>query len=439
LTVISGDPSQPVQQALPDVTLSPGGWHQFSRILNSNGLSLSSGYVRIEPVQGTAPYYAYAAINDQVNSDGSFIPPVSQQTLTTRGTWTLPVVVETSLSSSELIVTNLSPTTTGITLSDNRSSFFLANLRPGEQRIIPNLVQYLRDRGIPNVGSFSQPFVKALSAKACINGDCRQVPNNVFFGVRTSRLGGGGRYGVFYGAVPWGLSSTRDVWLNDLQQDAENRTSLALVNTGENGGDANTFRLEIFDGSTGLKVNTIDGITVGALEWKQIGSILAQSGLRTNQGYAHLTQTSGSNPFIAYAVVNDGGQPGTGTGDSAFIASSKSYSVPPPAPTYRPQLAIWGRMIGFCQSPFFISMQPTFLLSVQLTSAPPNAPILFENSVGGLGGFGLPEGAKTDDHGSFSTTGPNMGAPGTYNVVAEVGGFRSNQVSFEIPRRDRCP
>src|SRR5262249_52496868 len=159
-----------------------------------------------------------------------------------RGTWTLPVVVETSLSSSELIVANLSPTTTGMSLSDNRSSFFLANLGPGEQRIIPNLVQYLRDHGIPNVGSFGQPFVKALSAKACINGDCQQVPNNVFFGVRTSRLGGGGRYGVFYSAVPWGLSSTRDVWLNDLQQDAENRTSLALINTGENGRDANTFR-----------------------------------------------------------------------------------------------------------------------------------------------------------------------------------------------------
>jgi hypothetical protein len=369
---------------------------------------------------------------DQANSDGSFVPPVSQQTLTTRGTWTLPVVVETGLSSSELIVTNLSSTTAGITLSDSRSSFFLANLGPGEQVIIPSLLEYLRDHGIPNVGSSGQPFVEALSAKACINGDCQQVPNNVFFGVRTSRPGGGGRYGVFYSAVPWGLPPTQDVWLNDLQQDAENRTNLALVNTGENGSDANTFRLEIFDGSTGLKVNTIDGITVGVLEWKQIGSILAQSGLRTAQGYAHVTQTSGSNPFIAYAVVNDGGQTGTGTGDVAFIASSKSTNQPfiaSPKSTYQPRLAIWGRMVGFCGNEWFLEF-------FQLTNAPPNAPIqLLGDSAGGLGGF-LPEGAKTDYQGNFSTSGRNIGAPGQYNVAVEVGGLRSNQVSIVIPRRN---
>ena len=39
---------------------------------------------RIERVSGKAPYYAYAVINDQANSDGSFIPPVTEEQLAGR-------------------------------------------------------------------------------------------------------------------------------------------------------------------------------------------------------------------------------------------------------------------------------------------------------------------------------------------------------------------
>ena len=80
----------------------------------------------------------------------------------------------------------------------------------------------------------------------------------------------GGRYGVYYPGVPWGLSSTNDAWLYDLQQDADNRSNLALVNTGEDGDGSDTFRIDLFDGSNGQKVHTIDGITVGAHQWTQI-------------------------------------------------------------------------------------------------------------------------------------------------------------------------
>ncbi len=39
-----------------------------------------------------------------------------------------------------------------------------------------------------------------------------------------------------------------------------------------------------------------------------------------NQGYAHVTRTSGTNPFITYAVLNDGREPGARTGDGAYVA-----------------------------------------------------------------------------------------------------------------------
>ena len=45
LTVVSGDPTHPTDQALPDVTLSPGGFNQVSGSSASNGLALTNGYV----------------------------------------------------------------------------------------------------------------------------------------------------------------------------------------------------------------------------------------------------------------------------------------------------------------------------------------------------------------------------------------------------------
>src|SRR5678815_2644925 len=81
LTVISGNQAAPVSQSLPNEILSPGEFRQITEILNSNGLSLTNGYVRIERVSGTAPYFAYAVINDQVTSDGSFVPPILENAL----------------------------------------------------------------------------------------------------------------------------------------------------------------------------------------------------------------------------------------------------------------------------------------------------------------------------------------------------------------------
>jgi hypothetical protein len=50
--------------------------------------------------------------------------------------------------------------------------------------------------------------------------------------------------------------------------------------------------------------------------------ILSQYAPGVTQGYARITRTGGNNPFIAYAVINDGGAPGQRSGDGAFIASA---------------------------------------------------------------------------------------------------------------------
>src|SRR5262249_54719204 len=109
LTVLSGDDS--TSKTLPDVALAPGGFSQISGILASNGLSIANGYVRVERVSGTAPYFAYGVINDQVNSDGSFVLPVPEGSLAGVLGLTIPVLVEAGAFTSELTAANRSAVT----------------------------------------------------------------------------------------------------------------------------------------------------------------------------------------------------------------------------------------------------------------------------------------------------------------------------------------
>jgi hypothetical protein len=95
---------------------------------------------------------------------------------------------------------------------------------------------------------------------------------------------------------------------------------VAIVNTGEISPDADVFRIEIFDGQTGLLASTVDGISVGAQDRIQIGSLLSDFAPGVSNGYVCIMRTSGTNPFIAYGVVNDGGQPGAGTGDGTYLS-----------------------------------------------------------------------------------------------------------------------
>ena len=147
-------------------------------------------------------------------------------------------------------------------------------------------------------------------------GDLRGVS----IGARTSAAGGGGRYGLFYSAVPAGSEATASAWLYGLQQNADNRTNLALVNVGSADGSTDVFHIDLYDGATGQKAGETDA-TVPAKGFFQIGTILAAHAPGVASGYAKVTRTSGNNPFVAYAVINDGGAPNQRSGDGAFVSA----------------------------------------------------------------------------------------------------------------------
>ena len=329
-TMFSGDPSDPTPRVLKDVTLHPGGFHQYNGILN--GAGLDNGYVRVERVEGTAPFYAYGVINDNFNSDGSFVFPVTATSLMgTRGQ-TLPVIVETGVFTSELTLTNFSDVAKTVDFrfraeavrTPDETATLEWTLQPGQQVIVPDIVEVVRQRGTGGIGSTGATVAGALFATVA-SGDM----SGIVIGARTSVSDGrGGQYGVFYHAVPDGEAFTDSAWVDALQQNEENRSNLALVNTGEVDDSPSVFELDIYDGATGMLANTVTGVRVTAGGWHQINAVLADYSPDTTQGYVRIRKISGTNPFLAYGVINDGGAPGERSGDGAYLPAREAIHDP---------------------------------------------------------------------------------------------------------------
>ncbi len=328
-TVFSGDPDISERHVLEERILVPGGFHQYNAILNLAGFD--NGYVKVERVGGTAPFYAYGVINDQANSDGSFVFPVTESSLAGARGQTLPVIIEHPNFSSELIVTNFSSSAKVIDFRfvanaigrADRTAGFSLSLGAGEQRIIPEIVEYLRHQGVAGVGPAGRTLAGAVFAT-----DRRGDLSGVVIGARTGSPGGGGQYSVFYNAVPYGAAFRNTAWIDALQQNQENRSNLALVNTGEVDGGDSLFALEIYDGATGQLVNTVTGTRVPAQGWYQINGILDRYAPGTTQGYVRIRKSSGNNPFLAYGVINDGGAPGQRSGDGAYLPARETIIDP---------------------------------------------------------------------------------------------------------------
>ena len=320
-TVFSGEAKDTAPRDLGEVTLQPGGFHQYSGLLGMLG-SPAQGYVKVEKVEGEAPFYAYGVINDNFNSDGSFVFPVTESSLVGRSGQTLPVIIETRTFQSELTLTNFSASDKQVDFSfvvdpdeaGSGTATFSLRLKAGEQSILPNLVSWLRQQGVAGIGPAGRAFVRALFATAA-EGDM----SGIVIGARTgSPDKRGGQYSLFYNGVPYGSASIESAWIYGLQQNEENRSNLALVNTGEIDDSSSIFDITIFDGSGESRPRT-RSVTLGPRRWTQENGILGN----IRQGYVQVRKTSGNNPFVTYGVINDGGRPGERTGDGAFVLSQE--------------------------------------------------------------------------------------------------------------------
>ena len=318
-TVFSGEATGAGPRVLGELELKPGEFHQYNQVLKALG-SPAQGYVKVEKVNGDAPFYAYGVINDNFNSDGSFVFPVTESSLAGTSGQTLPVIIESGNFQSELTVTNFSASAETIDFTfvadavettDDTASFSL-ELEAGEQRILPNLVNWLRKQEVDGIGPAGRKYVGALFATPAESN-----MSGIVIAARTGAPDGrGGHYSLFYNAVAFGTASAEIAWVYGLQQNEENRSNLALVNTGEIDDSSITLEITIYDGS-GESQSKTESVTLGPRRWTQKDGILGDF----RHGYVQVRKTSGNNPFVTYGVINDGGRPGERSGDGAFLLS----------------------------------------------------------------------------------------------------------------------
>ena len=304
---------------LPDVTLGPGQWTQIGHILSGPGYA--SGFATVEPVAGAGPFYAYAVFNDNVTSDGSFVPagPIDWAEVET-----LPVLVETGSFRSELIMTNpyAQPITASISYTESLSpaggagGVVQENFLPQEQKIIPDALNYLRGKGISIGAQGVASYAGALSLTFTRNGG----PAYAFVGARTAApAAGGGGYGLFYMVTGTHETAWTNTWIFGLEQNATSRSNLAVVSVGDGG--PITYRLDVYDGDTGKLAGSSAVRNLAPGGWFQFSPVLAPFGIAN--GYVHVVRVSGASHFLAYGVVNDGATPTSGgTNDGSYVAFS---------------------------------------------------------------------------------------------------------------------
>ena len=130
--------------------LPPFGWFQWS--FDSTGLV--NGSVLVEKVGGLGTFGAYGVVDDNVTNDGSIFGAVPTGALS-QGMLQLPVLVETARFAGELLLANGGSSAARLdlsyaeSLSEAASGTVSVTLAPGEQRIIPGAIDFLRRGGIP--------------------------------------------------------------------------------------------------------------------------------------------------------------------------------------------------------------------------------------------------------------------------------------------------
>lgn len=248
----------------------------------------------------------------------------------------LPVVVEAdglagSSYRSELVLVSRSPAPAEVELEffpEGRGSAGVTRLTlaPFEQRFLPGVVSFLRQRGLA-VAASGPGRVGAL--KATFRGEADA--SRVYAGVRTftrDPAGGAGTFGLFYSAVeptdgPWTLPG--------LRQDERQRSNVAIVN---GGAEPITLRVSLF-GPNGEPLGDLPDRTLGPYDWAQFVTPLFG---KATAGRAVVSRVAGSSKFAAYATSLD-----AATSDGSYIpADSRRREGPLFVPVVVRQPGLFG-------------------------------------------------------------------------------------------------
>ncbi|MGZ5380574.1 MAG: PQQ-dependent sugar dehydrogenase, partial [Thermoanaerobaculia bacterium] len=233
---------------------------------------------------------------------------------------TVPIVVDVGGANgarfvSELTLGNRGRTdasvdvtfTAASALGSTGSGTFTTPIPAGRQLVFADALQWLREKGLV-IPPGDQGGTLRLAYSGLSFGDA------AFASVRTLSVVRGGRAGLAYPALSPNETLEAPATLYGPREDSSLRSNVALLNAGDpaTGGPV-TLRVTVFNGAAGDGRSTVvPNVTLGPGQWTQLNRVLVSAGY-TN-GWATVERVSGTEPFYAYAVVND-----NVTGDGAFV------------------------------------------------------------------------------------------------------------------------
>jgi subtilisin family serine protease len=212
---------------------------------------------------------------------------VSELTLTNRGT------TAARLEATYTAAKGMFPLAGG-------SGMVIDSLSPGEQRVIPDAISWLRgSKGLPIPAGSGQ----AGTLRLVFTG--LSLPEMVSARVRTTAASCNGAAGLSYPAWTAGETSTTNLQLFGLRSSAAERTNLAVVNAGTEGSVTLKVVLRAGDGQSTWEVPSSLLPPLSPGEWRQVndGDLLRAAGFA--DATALVTRVAGTAPFGAYAVFND--------------------------------------------------------------------------------------------------------------------------------------
>ncbi len=283
-----------------DQTLAGWGWAQLNQPLLGQA---NSGRAIATKISGSSPFAVYGVLNDAVTSDGSFVPAIVPGDATGADRL-IPIILSAAGYQSELTLTNFTSQPMAITLAYTGSPQLSASgsgavpltLQPGEQKILPDSMTFLRNLGLPIPSSGN------VGGALLVHAPAGTPASSLAAGARTfTNAAGGGTFGLFYPGLTLGESATALAYVNGLQQNGVQRSNLAVVNRGD-AGDAITLKVTYY-GPDGSVLPNPDTAALAPGEWRQFNGPLASRG--ATAGFAKVERLSGSSLWVAYGVLND--------------------------------------------------------------------------------------------------------------------------------------
>jgi pseudomonalisin len=210
-------------------------------------------------------------------------------------------------------------------------------LPAGRQLYVPDVIAFLAANGwsLPSdgsgkLGTFFATFVGVSDPAAVFAGSRTSTPN--------LSASVGGAFGLFEPAVPsGGANGSGDTWIYGLRENTLFRSNLAVVHAPGTASGATSgpvsLEIQLYDGDSGALAGTPLTHTLQPGEFFQFNFILRYTPvlvqLGITNGYARIRRTSGTDRFIAYGVVNDGGSAGGGTSDGSFLVANATEGLVP--------------------------------------------------------------------------------------------------------------